>query len=180
MQKNAIKTSKFLSLVLRHRPETIGISLDAGGWVDIDELLKACASHGKEIAMQDLLDVVASNDKQRFIIEGNRIRANQGHSVEVQLALEPSSPPEYLYHGTAERNWTEISRSGLLPMDRHHVHLSPDRSTAHKVGSRHGKPIVLRVAAQQMVAEGSSFYRSANGVWLCDAVPARYLVRPEE
>ena len=149
MDGKLARTSKFLSLVLRHRPETIGVTLDAQGWVDVDELIASAAAKGQPLTRELIGRVVAENDKQRFALsdDGTRIRANQGHSVEVDLALEPQEPPETLYHGTAARNLRSIERDGLRRGQRHHVHLSADPVTARIVGQRHGEPVVLRVAS---------------------------------
>jgi putative RNA 2'-phosphotransferase len=180
MDNRLVGTSKFLSLVLRHQPEVIGLSLDAEGWVNVDELLAACREHGKEITRTILEEVVATNDKKRFAFSDDqrRIRANQGHSVDVDLNLESKSPPEFLYHGTVERFLESIRRHGLVRGKRGHVHLSPDRQTAKQVGSRRGKPVILIVAAERMHRDGHSFYLSDNGVWLTAAVPADYLRFP--
>jgi putative RNA 2'-phosphotransferase len=172
---NLVKASKRLADVLRHRPDSIGLTLGAGGWVDVDELLRALAAHGTRITRDDLEYVVAHNDKQRFIIDGDRIRASQGHSVEIDLGLRPALPPETLFHGTARHNLDSIFLDGLVRGARHHVHLSTDEQTAIKVGARHGSPVVLSVDAAAMVAEGLLFYRSDNGVWLTDRVPYRHL-----
>jgi len=170
-----VRTSKRLAYVLRHRPDSIGLTLGAGGWVGVDELLLALARHGTRITRADLEYVVAHNDKRRFVLDGDRIRANQGHSVEVDLGLAPVLPPDRLFHGTARHNLDSIFLDGLLRGTRHHVHLSADEQTAIKVGARHGSPIVLAVDAAAMVTEGLLFYRSENGVWLTDHVPARHL-----
>ena len=179
MDKTLIKTSKFLSLILRHQPDLIGLALDPQGWVDIDTLLQAAHKAGRRELDRALLErVVRENDKQRFAIspDGRRIRASQGHSVPVDLALQPQVPPTHLYHGTVDRFLPAIRQQGLRPGSRHHVHLSPDRETAVKVGQRRGKPIVLTVRAGDMHRDGHTFYRSANGVWLTDHVPANYLI----
>lgn len=170
-----VKTSKRLSYVLRHRPDVIGITLTADGWVSIDTLLKALAAHGTRISRATLEQVVAENDKQRFTIDGDRIRANQGHSVDVDLGYSPAEPPAELFHGTATRHLGSIYEQGLVKGRRHHVHLSADPATAHKVGSRHGTPVVLRVDAAGLVAAGHVFFVSANGVWLTETVPPGYL-----
>ena len=170
-----VRTSKFLSYILRHKPESIGLSLDAEGWVDIDQLLLACRQSGRDLSFEQLLDIVENNDKQRFVIREGLIRANQGHSVSISLNLEELSPPDTLYHGTTTKTLDSIKGAGLLKMNRQHVHLSPDINTARKVGRRHGKPVVLAVAAGRMNQEGFSFYLSENGVWLTDAVPWKYL-----
>ncbi|MBC8078274.1 MAG: RNA 2'-phosphotransferase [Chloroflexales bacterium] len=172
-----VKLSKYLSKHLRHDPERIGLVLEAGGWVGVDALLDACARARFPISRAELDEVVARNSKQRFSFDpsGERIRANQGHSVAVDLQLEPQQPPEVLYHGTGERAVATILREGLQKMSRHHVHLSPDTATAHAVGARHGRPLVFEVAAGAMHRAGHAFYQSDNGVWLTDAVPPEFL-----
>ena len=170
-----IRTSKFLSFVLRHRPESIGLSLDSEGWVEISELLVACQRSGRNLSYKQLLDIVESSDKQRFVVRNGLIRANQGHSVNVSLNLKASTPPDTLFHGTTRKALDSIKVSGLDKMNRRHVHLSLDIDTALKVGRRRGKPIVLIVAAAKMHEEGFPFYLSENGVWLTDAVPWEYL-----
>lgn len=169
--------SKFLSYVLRHAPETIGLRLDANGWADVGELLATANQAGKPIDLDTLRTLVAENDKQRFTLseDGRRIRAAQGHSITVDLALAPAEPPMLLYHGTATRNLDAIFAEGLQPGRRQKVHLSVDAETAIKVGQRHGKPTVLQVAAGRMHADGLPFWRADNGVWLTDHVPAEYL-----
>ncbi|MHB0936382.1 MAG: RNA 2'-phosphotransferase [Armatimonadota bacterium] len=169
--------SKLLSLVLRHQPEAIGVTLDAEGWVRIDELLNALHAHGTPLSRAELQEVVETNDKQRFRIDdaGERIRANQGHSIPVDLALTPREPPELLYHGTADRFLAGIRQHGLQKQSRQHVHLSPDEPTAHAVGRRHGKPVILRIRAGQMHRDGYPFFLSDNGVWLTEHVPAEYI-----
>jgi putative RNA 2'-phosphotransferase len=177
MEKRFIKTSKFLSLVLRHRPETVGIKLDQAGWVSVAELLTACNARGIRLTREELEEVVRTNDKQRFAFndDHSRIRASQGHSIEVELEYEPVTPPDILYHGTATRFLDSIKEQGLVNGRRQHVHLSADEATAVNVGSRHGKPVVLKVAAGQMHHDGFTFYLSKNGVWLTDCVPPSYL-----
>src|SRR5262249_29693794 len=177
MNKSLVETSKFLSLVLRHRPEAIGMTLDDEGWIDVDVLLAAAARHGRSISRDQLADVVATNDKQRFSFspDGRSIRANQGHSIDVDLALAPLEPPELLYHGTVERFIPSIREKGLIRGQRHHVHLSGDRETAARVGQRRGKPVVLIVESGRMHRAGHQFFRSANGVWLTDTVPPEFL-----
>lgn len=173
--------SKFLSLVLRHQPETIGLTLDAHGWTSVDDLLKRMAAHGKFLTREKLERVVAENDKKRYTLsdDGLRIRAAQGHSVEVDLALLPGMPPDILYHGTATRFVAAIQNEGLKPQSRQQVHLSLDYSTATKVGQRHGKPYIFRVEAGRMQTDGHLFFRADNGVWLTDAVPPQYLIAPD-
>jgi putative RNA 2'-phosphotransferase len=177
MEDHYVKISKFLSLVLRHKPDKIGIELDTAGWVGINKLLDACTAHGFPIARDELEFVVVNNDKQRFAFseDGRRIRASQGHSVEVELAYEPSVPPELLYHGTTQRFLSSIQAQGLLKGKRHHVHLSRDAATALAVGKRHGKPVVLQIRSGDMHRAGHVFFLSANGVWLTDHVPAGFL-----
>jgi putative RNA 2'-phosphotransferase len=177
MQKRQIRISKFLSLVLRHKPEKIGLTLDEAGWTAVDDLLQASRDHGFPITLAELQTVVAENDKARFSFspDMSRIRANQGHSTAVNLGYEPAAPPEYLFHGTAERFWPAIQGEGLSKRSRHHVHLSLDIETARQVGARHGRPLILRVDSGAMQRDGHLFYLSANGVWLTDAVPPQYL-----
>ncbi len=173
-----MKVSKYLSKHLRHQPERIGLALDEGGWVEIDTLIAAAAAHGFPVTRAELDHVVATNDKRRFAVEGTRIRASQGHSVEVELGLPTATPPAYLYHGTVARNLDAIRAEGLRPMHRHAVHLSPDRETATRVGARRGRPVVLAVDAAAMHRDGHVFQVSANGVWLTEAVQPRYLRFP--
>jgi putative RNA 2'-phosphotransferase len=172
-----VKISKFLSLVLRHKPAAAGVILSEGGWVPVDDLLRGCASTGLVISRDDLEEVVAQNSKQRFAFDttSTLIRANQGHSVPVDLALLPSEPPPVLYHGTSTRVADIIQREGLSRMARHHVHLSADPEVAQIVGGRHGEPVVFCVDARAMRQAGHLFYRSANGVWLVESVPPEYL-----
>lgn len=169
--------SKFLSLVLRHKPELIGITLDAQGWVAVDELLAQSARQGTKITQGELRDIVAQNDKKRFTLseDGTRIRAAQGHSVAVALGLEPREPPATLFHGTATRFLDAIRREGLKPGARQQVHLSMEETTAAQVGQRHGKPHILTVAAGRMHGAGHAFYQADNAVWLTDKVPPEFL-----
>lgn len=173
MDRALVGTSKFLSKVLRHAPESVGLRLDDAGWVHVDELMAAARRAGVALDRPTLERVVAENDKKRFALsaDGMRIRASQGHSVEVELGLDPVEPPEVLYHGTADRSLGSILREGLRPGRRTHVHLSADETTAVAVGRRHGRPVVLRVAAGRLHRAGHPFYRSDNGVWLTAAVP---------
>lgn len=175
--KRLVKISKYLSKHLRHQPDRLGITLEVGGWVDVDRLLKACDRHGMKMTRWELEEVVATNDKQRFSFDETKtkIRANQGHSVEVDLQLTPLLPPDVLYHGTGDRSVEAIKRSGLMKMSRHHVHLSEDVETARKVGARHGKPVVFAIDAAAMHQAGFTFYCSDNGVWLVDHVPYEFL-----
>ncbi|MEX8193458.1 RNA 2'-phosphotransferase [Comamonas guangdongensis] len=181
--KNNITTvrSKFLSLVLRHSPQTIGLKLDGAGWVQTQELLVCLARAGRSMSLEELQAVVADNNKQRFAFseDGTRIRANQGHSIPVELELTSRRPPAELYHGTATRFLDAIFREGLKRQSRHHVHLSASTETAGAVGRRHGKLALLRVDAARMAVDGHVFYCSDNGVWLTDAVPVAYLAKLE-
>jgi putative RNA 2'-phosphotransferase len=174
---DVVRVSKRLSYVLRHRPDSVGLTLDDAGWVAVDALLTALASSGLNLTRADLEHVVATNDKQRFAFDdtGTRIRASQGHSVDVGLGYAPEAPPDVLFHGTVERFLPAILAEGLRPGRRHAVHLSPDVVTARRVGARRGRPVVLRVDAAGLAAAGGEFSRSANGVWLVDAVPPEYL-----
>jgi putative RNA 2'-phosphotransferase len=176
-EKRTVKTSKFLSLVLRHQPEAVGLTLDEGGWVDVDVLLAACAARGRPLTRAELDHVVATNNKRRFAYseDGRRIRASQGHTVQVDLGLAPAVPPDVLFHGTASATLPLILRDGLLPMARQDVHLSADRETAVRVGARHGRPVVLAVDAAGLAAAGQVFRVSANGVWLTGPVPPGWL-----
>jgi putative RNA 2'-phosphotransferase len=177
MNSSKVTRSKFLSLVLRHKPETIGLTLDAEGWADVDDLLARAACHGAIMTRPELDDIVATSEKKRFAIseDGRRIRANQGHSIDVDLNLQPIAPPEFLYHGTVEKFLESIRAQGLLKGQRHHVHLSADRATAEIVGKRRGQPIILTVLAAEMARAGLQFYRSDNDVWLTDHVPPAFL-----
>ncbi|MFE9771113.1 RNA 2'-phosphotransferase [Streptomyces sp. NPDC005931] len=178
-ERHTVKVSKYLARHLRHQPDRIGLTLDEGGWVEIDTLIAAAAAHGFPFTRDELDHVVAANDKRRFAIEGGRIRASQGHSVEVDLGLPSATPPPYLYHGTVARSLEAIRAEGLRPMDRHDVHLSADRETATRVGARRGRPVVLSVDAGAMHRDGHVFRISANGVWLTRAVAPRYLRFPQ-
>jgi putative RNA 2'-phosphotransferase len=177
MKQDLIATSKFLSYVLRHDPAAVGLTLDAQGWIAIDKFLAASKRSGREISLDLLQEVVFTNDKQRFAFsaDGKSIRANQGHSIEVDLALAPQMPPQILYHGTATRFLDAIQAEGLQKMQRHHVHLSATQAIAKAVGQRHGKVVILGVLAQTMHKQGFEFFLSQNGVWLTDHVPAEFL-----
>ncbi|MCA9874230.1 MAG: RNA 2'-phosphotransferase [Anaerolineales bacterium] len=177
MDRRQVQISKFLSLVLRHHPEKIGLTLDAAGWTAVSDLLAACNRHGFSLSLAELQAVVANNDKARFAFspDGLRIRASQGHSIPVELGYRPLKPPDALFHGTAMRFLPSIQQQGLIKGRRHHVHLSPDIETARRVGQRHGPPIVLQVDSSLMHQDGYVFYRSDNGVWLIETVPPRYL-----
>lgn len=178
--RDLVSVSRFLSLVLRHRPELIDLQLDEAGWADIDDLIRQARDH-HALDRAIIERVVADNAKQRFAIsdDGGRIRASQGHSIDVDLGLAPVPPPDLLYHGTATRFVDAIRNEGLLKRDRRHVHLSADIATATNVGARHGKPVVLTIHAGRMAATGHAVFRSANGVWLTDAVPPAFIDFPE-
>ncbi|MDX2203053.1 MAG: RNA 2'-phosphotransferase [Hyphomicrobiaceae bacterium] len=182
MTGDLVAASKFLSRVLRHRPQAIGLVLDAGGWADIDALIAAAGRHGMVLSRAHIARIVAESDKQRFALDaaGQRIRASQGHSIAVDLGLAAVAPPAVLFHGTTAAALASIRRQGLTRQRRHHVHLSPDAQTARKVGSRRGKPVVLSVRAGDMAGQGAAFYRSANGVWLTDAVPPQFIDFPSD
>jgi putative RNA 2'-phosphotransferase len=171
------RISRYLALVLRHDPGRVGLTLDRHGWADVDQLIAASAGSGVEFTAEELREVVETNAKQRFAFDpdARRIRANQGHSVAVDLGLSPVAPPPVLYHGTSTRALDGVRRAGLLPMGRTHVHLSRDEATAETVGRRHGPAVVLAVDSARMHADGHRFYVSANGVWLTEAVPPAYL-----
>lgn len=173
---NLIKLGKFLSLVLRHKPEVIGIQLDPQGWVEVNQLLIQCRTYGKPIDRITLEAIVATNNKKRYMIseDGKRIRASQGHSVPIALDYEPITPPAHLFHGTAERFLESILTQGLLKQQRHHVHLSGDLETASQVGRRHGKLVILTIDSGQMHRDGHHFYKTPNGVWLTEHVPVQY------
>jgi len=178
MRDRTKETSKFLSFVLRHQPEEIGLELDDAGWASVEELLDACKRAGRALTLEELQHIVDTSDKKRFAFseDGLYIRANQGHSVQIELGYEPRKPPSLLYHGTATRFLESIRKEGLKRGSRHHVHLSSDSVTAANVGARHGKPVVLRIASSQMHNDGYSFYLSENGVWLTERVPPDYIL----
>jgi putative RNA 2'-phosphotransferase len=175
-----VATSKLVSLILRHRPQDFGVVLDAEGWVAVGELLAALAAHGHPLSRHELETLVAASDKQRFALspDGARIRANQGHSVEVQLEHPRREPPELLFHGTVDRFLPSIRASGLVRGQRHHVHLSASRELAAIVGGRRGAPVVLEVLAGPMHAAGHVFLLSPNGVWLTERVPPEWIRIP--
>ncbi|QMV23997.1 RNA 2'-phosphotransferase [Streptomyces sp. SCUT-3] len=175
--KRAVRISKFLALVLRHDPAAAGVVLDREGWVEVDVLIRACAAAGRPFTRAELEHVVATSDKKRFALsaDGRRIRAGQGHSVDVDLGLPAVEPPAVLHHGTASRALPLVLREGLRPMSRQDVHLSADAATARRVGARHGRPVVLAVDAAAAARAGHAFRVSANGVWLTDRVPPEFL-----
>lgn len=172
------ETSQFLSLILRHKPQVIGITLDEHGWADVAELIEG-VNKTHPLDFEGLKKIVAEDEKQRYSFNEDQtlIRANQGHSIPVDVELEKAVPPEYLYHGTGEKFCDSINAQGLIPKSRLYVHLSAETQTAVKVGSRHGKPVVYRVSSGLMNEQGYEFYRSVNGVWLTKKVPAEYLER---
>ncbi|ABG59798.1 RNA 2'-phosphotransferase [Cytophaga hutchinsonii ATCC 33406] len=176
-EKEQIRISKFLSLVLRHQPELIGLQLNEQGWAHIETLLEKSAAYGVSFDKQTLKYLVATNSKKRFAFspDAEYVRASQGHSVDIELGYKNQKPPEILYHGTAEKFMQSILETGLEKCRRQHVHLSSTIETAIHVGQRHGKPVVFTVLAQQMYANDFSFYLSDNGVWLTDHVPVIYL-----
>lgn len=176
-EKEKRRISKFLSFVLRHKPDTIKLQLEAEGWVNIAELISKSAQHNVVFDMEELKEVVATNDKQRFAFNGDetKIRASQGHSVNVDLNLEAQQPPEELFHGTVSKFLDAIKEGGLKKMSRQHVHLSADRETAQKVGSRRGIAVMLVVKSGEMHRDGFSFFLSENNVWLTDAVETKYI-----
>jgi putative RNA 2'-phosphotransferase len=180
-ERTRTSLSKFLSFVLRHEPEAIGIRLDRHGWAAIDRLLLQCHEHGKDISRSMLHEIVRTSPKQRFALsdDGLCIRANQGHSVEVELGYKAAIPPDVLFHGTVAEKIESIRLRGIHRMERQHVHLSPDARTAKVVGQRRGKPVLLRVLASRMHQAGYSFWLSANGVWLTETVPPEYIEFPD-
>jgi putative RNA 2'-phosphotransferase len=179
--KETTHLSKFLSLVLRHKPEIIGISLDEKGWTDTALLLEKMNAAGKVIDFEILKHIVDTNAKKRFAFNDDlsRIRASQGHSLEIELGYESQQPPHILYHGTAVQNIKAIFEQGLIKGNRHHVHLSTNIETAINVGSRYGKPVLLEVLSEQMYTDGHQFFVSENGVWLTQNVPPQYIKVPE-
>jgi len=179
--KETKRTSKFLSLVLRHQPATIGIQLDDSGWVDVDVLLTAMSKNRRGITLDQLKHVVESNDKQRFSFseDGKQIRATQGHSVKVDLGYQTSEPPETLCHGTPSRFVATIQEQGLKKMNRHHVHMHAQQSLAMAVGGRRGKPVLLVVRSKAMHDAGFEFFVTENNVWLTDHVPPEFIEFPD-
>ncbi|AXP81605.1 RNA 2'-phosphotransferase [Mariniflexile rhizosphaerae] len=173
------RISKFLSLVLRHSPEKIGLELDSAGWTNVDDLLSKMNSSGQSINFEILQYVVEANKKSRFGFNSDKtqIRANQGHSIEIEHGFKSIIPPEILYHGTGEKSIESILKTGIEKRDRHHVHLSANKETALKVGQRHGKPVVLEILSLKMAEKGHKFYLSENNVWLTDFVPIEFIKR---
>lgn len=178
--KETIRTSKFLSLILRHEPGRVGLTLGEAGWIGVQELLDAVNHHGTPLTLDQLKHIVATSDKKRFAFseDGQRIRASQGHSVEVDLQYTPQTPPEFLYHGTATRFLDGIHKDGLQRMARHDVHLSAETKVTLQVGGRHGKPVLLTIRAGDMHRAGFVFHCSANGVWLVNHVPPEFIEFP--
>lgn len=174
MSKN--DTSRYLSLILRHKPEVIGITLDPHGWAKVSEVIEGI-NRTQFLDMEMLEEIVRTDNKQRYSFNEDKtlIRANQGHSVQVDVEFEKKAPPKVLWHGTGEKYRESIDKSGLIPKSRLYVHLSRDYETAVTVGSRHGKPIIYRILTEEMVRDGHEFFVSANGVWLTKEVPAKYL-----
>ena len=174
------KTSKYMSLILRHKPETIGITLDEHGWANVDELIEGI-NRTHPLTMEMLEQIVREDEKQRYSFNEDKtlIRANQGHSIPVDVEVEEVTPPEILYHGTGEKYVASIDEQGLIPKSRLYVHLSGDYDTARKVGQRHGKPVIYKVLSKEMAEDGIIFYRSVNGVWLTKTVPVKYLEKTE-
>ncbi len=180
-EKQTKKISKFLSLILRHKPETVGVKLDENGWTDIEILLQKMNLAKTKIDRNLLDHVVSTNDKQRFAISEckQRIRASQGHSLKIDLNYSPISPPETLYHGAPENVIPLIRESGLKKMQRHHVHLNAAAKPCIHVAARYGKPVVVEIAAAKMNADGFEFFLSKNQVWLTEHVPPEYIKFPE-
>lgn len=179
--ENIEKKSKFLSLVLRHQPELIGLNLTSAGWANIEELISKSQLYGVRFNQELIYEIVETSDKQRFALNDDKtlIRANQGHSIAIDLNLPASEPPEHLFHGTATRFLSAIAAQGLIPGSRQQVHLSVDVPTARQVGSRHGQPVVLKINALEMSQDGHKFFLSANGVWLTFSVPPKYIEFPD-
>ena len=173
---NLKETSKFLSLILRHKPEVIGISLDEHGWANVDELIRGI-SKTREFNMDMLEEIVRTDNKQRYSFNADKtlIRANQGHSIPVDVELEVVEPPEILWHGTGRKYVSSIEKMGLIPKKRLYVHISDNKETAYQVGQRHGEAVIYKVLAGKMQEDGYTFYRSKNGVWLTEKVPVKYL-----
>lgn len=182
MSDRLTQTSKFLSYVLRHNPEALDLSLDPGGWVEVDALVEQAQKHGRDLSRSRIERVIDESDKQRFSLsaDGQRIRANYGHSIDVDLDLTPTAPPEHLFHGTARRALPSIRSEGLRPQSRQLVHLSADRASAINVGQRHGTPVVLTIRAEAMYAAGHAFYKATGAVWLTERVPPRFITFPAD
>ena len=181
VSKGIVATSKFLSHVLRHEPETIGLEIDPEGWAMVDQLVSLASKHGTVLTREWLLEIVAASGKKRFALsqDDSRIRANHGHSIQVNLGFQPQTPPRILFHGTATRFEASIRAQGLIAGSRQYVHLSADREAAIHVGKRYGKPLLLEVEALAMCGSGYEFFMSENGIWLTRAVPTGYLRFPD-
>ncbi len=179
-EKQIKRISKFLSLILRHRPDKINIKLDDYGWANVEILIEKCNKFGVKFTKEELTEVVATNNKKRFAFNDNqtKIRASQGHSIEIKLGYTAVEPPITLFHGTASRFLDPIKKDGLKKMNRHHVHLSPEKSTASNVGQRHGRLVMLVVLSKKMHEAGYEFFVSENGVWLTDHVPLEFIKFP--
>ena len=177
MGRDLTKLSKLIALVLRHKPETLGLLLDSHGWANTKQLVSAINNREK-FTMKDLEEIVSTDEKQRYSFNSDKsmIRANQGHSIDVDVELEEAIPPDILYHGTAKKYFSNIMKEGLKPQSRLYVHLSTDEKTAINVGSRHGDPIVFKIDTKQMERDGYKFYRSVNNVWLTKEVPTEYFM----
>ena len=177
-ERNRTASGRFIALILRHKPEMIGVKLDEHGWADVDKLLEG-VNRNHSLTREQLEEIVRTDNKQRFPFneDKTKIRANQGHSISVDVELQEAEPPEFLYHGTGEKFVSSIKETDILPCNRLYVHLSSDIDTAIKVGSRHGKPFVFTVSSGQMYRDGYKFFRSVNGVWLTKKVEAKYLTR---
>lgn len=177
MNNNLTRISKFLSLVLRHKPQEIDLHLDANGWASVQELIEKMNASGETIDFDLLQAIVSANDKKRFAFNEDKtmLRASQGHSIDVELNLKKMPPPEFLYHGTVEKFISSIQQTGLQKMSRQHVHLSGNKETASKVGARRGNPVILQIRSGVMHADGYTFYLSENGVWLTEYVPVKYI-----
>ncbi len=182
MSNKNTRLSKYLSYMLRHNPQSIGIELDNAGWVSVESLIAASRKHGKDIRAKDIYEIIRHSDKQRFTLsrDGKYIRANYGHSINVELGYEPEQPPATLYHGTARRFVPTIRKQGLLPQNRQFVHLAVDRDSATTVGQRHGRPVILDIDSRGMYQDGYTCYQSDAGIWLTKRVPPSYISFPEE
>ena len=182
MNDQFLKESKLLSLILRHRPETLGVTLDEQGWVSVEDLIMSSKDCGIAFSKKLLSDIVVNCNKQRFQFNEDKsmIRCHQSHSLDIELGLNETEPPDFLFHGTATRFLESILAEGLKKQSRHHVHLSSDIDTANAVGSRYGKVVVLRISAREMLEEGYVFYLSGNGVWLTDSVPSEFIKRNDD
>lgn len=181
MSARPVQTSKFLSYVLRHNPDALGLSLEPGGWIDVEALVDAAQREGRSLSRSRIEEAMQASDKDRFSFseDGTKIRANYGHSIDVDLDVQPTAPPEHLFHGTARQALSAIREEGLRPQSRQYVHLSENRSDAREVGQRHGTPVVLRIRAAALHEAGQAFYRAARGVWLTAHVPPAFIDGPD-